>query len=56
MKIIIAGATSIPVLTSSKSAGNSSFFNCVGWGLVSFFVSVGGKKVFAQFSASGEGL
>ena len=55
-KIIIVGATSISVLTSIKSAGNSSNFSCVGWGLVSFFVSVRGKNIFAQFSALGEDI
>ena len=56
MKIIIVGATSIPVLTSSKSAGNSYNFSFVGWGLVSFIVSVRGKNVFAQFNALEEGI
>ena len=42
IKNIIVGATSIPVLTSSKSAGNSFNFSCVGWGLVSFIVTVRG--------------
>ena len=46
IKIIIVGATSISVLTSSKSAGNSSNFSCVGWGLVSFFVSGVRGKMF----------
>ena len=56
MKIIIVGATSIPILTSSKSVGNSFNFSSVGWGLVSFIVSVRGENVFAQFSALEEGI
>ena len=56
LKIIFVGATSIPVLTSSKFAGNSFNFSCVGWGLVSFIVSVRGENIFAQFSALGEGI
>ena len=48
MKIIIVGTTSIPVLTRSKSAGNSFNFSCVGWSLVSFYRKCKRKKYFCS--------